>query len=122
MCKSVSVDHYLKTICQLQREKGTVRNIDIATAMGHSKPSVTRAVSLLEELGYVTVSEHVIRLTEAGEREAGALLDKYDTIRGFLVSAGVSAPAASHDACELEHGLSDETYQRIKAGRLGEQR
>lgn len=114
MCKTVSIDHYLKTIYTIQHEKGVVRNIDIAAALGYAKPSVTRAVAVLKEMGYITVTGHEIQLTASGRKEAVKLLEKYHTICDLLKSLGVSDAPASHDACEMEHHISDETYCRIK--------
>lgn len=87
MCKTVSIDHYLKTIYIIQHEKGVVRNIDIAAALGYAKPSVTRAVTVLKEMEYITVTGHEIRLTANGQKEALKLLEKYKTICDFLKSS-----------------------------------
>ena len=114
MYKTISIDHYLKTICIIQQKKGFVRNIDIANAMGYTKPSVTRAVTVLKEMEYITVDGHEIRLTASGQKEALKLLEQYNTICDFLKSIGVSEMSASHDACEMEHHISDETYYHIK--------
>lgn len=114
MCKTVSIDHYLKAIYIIQHEKGFVRNIDIAAALGYTKPSVTRAVTVLKEMEYITVTGHEIRLTANGQKEALKLLEKYKTICDFLKSLGVSDASASHDACEMDHHISDETYRHLK--------
>lgn len=112
--KTVSIDHYLKTIYELQCEKGTVRHIDIAVKMSFSKPSVTRAIRVLKDMGYITASEYAIKLTKDGVREAKKLLDNYQTICNFLVSIGVSENAADHDACTLEHDISAETFSQFR--------
>ena len=117
MCKTISIDHYLKTIYQLQQRNGTVKNIDIANALNYSRASITRAAAVLEDMKYITVSKHVIQLTSSGEQEAKNLLEKYDTIFNFLLSIGISTSSASHDACELEHSISEETYKKIKFDR-----
>lgn len=122
MCRTVSIDHYLKIIYQLQQKNGAVRNADIADALDYSRPSVTRAVTVLEDMGYVTVEDHVIRLTPIGEKEAEILLEKYNTIYSFLISIGISEPSAFHDACELEHSISDETYKKIKYEKVNSQK
>lgn len=111
--KTTSIDHYLKTIYQLQEKLGTVRCIDIANARGFSKPSITKAVATLKELGYLTINEHEIKLTENGEQEAIALLKKYHAICDYLTTKGISKNAASCDACTLEHSISEETYQQF---------
>lgn len=113
--KSVSIDHYLKTIYQLEQKHGVVRSVDIAVAMGFSKPSITRATAVLKDMGYITDSEHEIKLTASGKQEAIKLLQKYQTIYAFLISIGVPVNSAVHDACIWEHSISEETYQKFMA-------
>lgn len=111
--KTISVDHYLKTIYLLEQKKGVVRSVDIADALGYSKPSITRAVAVLKEMGYITTNNHDIYLTADGKKEAAQLLQKYDTICKFLISLGVSKDSALHDACALEHSISGETLEKF---------
>lgn len=111
--RSISVDHYLKTIYRLERAQGAARNVDIARALRHSKPSVTRAVEALRRMGYVVKDARAIRLTPCGEEIARGLDQRYEAIHGFLRALGVSEPSAAHDACWLEHGISEETYRHL---------
>ena len=111
-----SGENYLETILILKREKGYVRSIDIATKMGFSKPSVSRALSLLRENGYITMEHRAsfIELTEQGREVAERMYERHDLICRWLMSLGVSAETAAEDACRIEHDLSDETFQRVK--------
>ncbi|MFA7366351.1 MAG: MarR family transcriptional regulator, partial [Synergistaceae bacterium] len=52
-----SGENYLETILILRERNGTVRSIDIANELGYAKPSVSRAVKLLEKKGLI-VMEH----------------------------------------------------------------
>lgn len=105
------------TIYQLQQTHGTVRSIDIAIAMGFSKPSITRAVSVLKDMGYITNNEHEIHLTQNGIEEASKILQKYQVVYEYLLSIGIPANSASQDACTLEHTISNETYQKFLSKR-----
>ena len=111
-----SGENYLETILLLKREKGYVRSIDIATKMGFSKPSVSRAMGLLRENGYITMDpkEGWIELTEKGQEVAERMYERHDLICRWLMALGVSAETAEEDACRIEHDLSEETFARIK--------
>ena len=111
-----SGENYLETILILKREKGYVRSIDIATKMDFSKPSVSRAVGLLRENGYITMDpkEGWIELTEQGREIAERMYERHDLISRWLMALGVSAETAAEDACRIEHDLSEETFEKIK--------
>ena len=111
-----SGENYLETILLLKREKGYVRSIDIATKMGFSKPSVSRAMGLLRENGYITMDprEGWIELTEMGQEVAERMYERHDLICRWLMALGVSQETAEEDACRIEHDLSEETFARIK--------
>ena len=111
-----SGENYLETILLLKREKGYVRSIDIATKMGFSKPSVSRAMGLLRENGYITMDprEGWIELTEKGQEVAERMYERHDLICRWLKALGVSQETAEEDACRIEHDLSEETFARIK--------
>ena len=58
---------YLETIYILSQTKSYVRAIDVGEHLGYSKPSVSRAMSILKKNGYVLVdSDGAITLTESG--------------------------------------------------------
>ena len=111
-----SGENYLETILLLKREKGHVRSIDIATKMEYSKPSVSRAMGLLRENGYITMDpkEGWIELTKKGQEVAERMYERHDLICRWLMALGVSEKTAEEDACRIEHDLSEETFARIK--------
>lgn len=111
-----SGENYLETILILKREKGYVRSIDIANRMEFSKPSVSRAVGLLRENGYITMDpkDGFIELTETGKEVAERMYERHDLISRWLMALGVSAETAAEDACRIEHDLSEETFEKIK--------
>ena len=111
-----SGEMYLETILVLSKEKKSVRAIDIAEHMGFSKPSVSRAVVLLREGGYITVDKDgFLSLTDEGRRTAEKTYERHRILTEFFVSIGVPPEVASDDACKIEHRISDETIAAIKA-------
>ncbi len=111
-----SGENYLETILMLKEKHGIVRSIDIARTLNFSKPSVSRAVGILKEDGYITVETGgEIRLTEKGRNKAEGIYERHKLLTDFLQQvSGVDAVIAEEDACKMEHILSDETFQGIK--------
>lgn len=106
---------YLESILVLSKKLEHVRSIDICEHMKYSKPSVSRAVGLLKNGGFITVDEKgYIALTEAGFELANKIYERHTIITKILTSIGVSEETASQDACKLEHVLSDESFEAIK--------
>lgn len=109
-----SQENYLERILMLEQEKGYVRSIDIAQAMGVTKPSVSHAMKLLREGGYITMDDdNLISLTPRGREVAERMLERHMTIARFLMSLGVGEAVAYEDACKVEHDLSDESFLAI---------
>lgn len=110
-----SGEMYLESIYVLTRENKNVRSIDVVEYMGFSKPSVSRAIGLLKNGGYVTVDKDgFLSLTEVGLEVSKKIYERHDIISKFLISLGVSEEAASNDACKIEHVISDESFEAIK--------
>ena len=110
-----SGEDYLETILILRQEKGTVRSIDVAQRLVYSKPSVSRAMSILRADGYIEMERSgAIALTPEGERVALTMYERHRLLTNWLTSLGVSAEVAANDACRMEHALSAETFECIK--------
>ena len=111
-----SGENYLETILILKQEKGYVRSIDIAMKLDFSKPSVSRAMSLLRENGYITMDpkEGWIELTDSGREIAERIYERHQVISQWLMDLGVAEETATADACRIEHVISPETFDRIK--------
>ena len=110
-----SEEMYLETIYILSNENRSVRSIDICEYMGYSKPSVSRAVGLLKNGGYITVDpEGYIKLTDEGESIAVKIYERHTILTDLLVRIGVSRETAAADACKIEHDISDESFEAIK--------
>ena len=110
-----SGEDYLEAILMLQQERGTVRSVDIAEHLGVTKASVSKAMSLLEERGYVEMLKRDVRLTEAGRDIASQVLERHVFFSDLLVSSGVDPDLAAEEACHMEHCLSEESFQKLKA-------
>ena len=110
-----SQENYLETILILQKRKGNVRSIDIANELDFSRPSVSRAIKLIKEKGYITVDESgLIKLTKEGREVAGAVYEKHMTLGKFLITLGVEERIAMEDACRMEHVISKDSFEKIK--------
>ena len=110
-----SGEMYLESIYVLHREKGAVRSLDIAEHMHFSKPSISRAVGLLKQGGYIEVDrDGYITLTEDGLWVAEKMYERHTILTDFLVSLGVDRETATEDACKIEHNISDASFNAIK--------
>ena len=110
-----SGEMYLETIYVLTKNKGSVRAIDVGEYMGYSKPSVSRALGLLKQGGYV-ISDDLgyLSLTAEGLDVATKIYERHTMLTAFLVSIGVDGEVASEDACKIEHVISDESFEAMK--------
>lgn len=115
MANGESKEMYLETILLLSKKNGTVRSIDISEYMGYSKPSVSRAMGLLKDGGYIEADyRDGIILTEKGKKEAEEVYDRHITLTKMFISLGVDEKTATDDACKIEHCISDKTFAAIK--------
>lgn len=109
-----SGEMYLETILILS-QKGAVRSLDVAEYMGFSKPSVSRAMSLLRQGELIIMNKNgYIELTEAGRKIAEGIYERHRVLTDLLVKLGVNEKKAAEDACKIEHDISDETFEAIK--------
>lgn len=110
-----SGEMYLESIYVLSKAQGTVRSIDISEYMGYSKPSVSRAVNLLKNGGYIVMDkDNLITLTDSGLEIAKKIFDRHTLLANLLIRLGVSEKTAAEDACKLEHSISDESFGAIR--------
>ncbi len=107
---------YLETIYVLSKESNYVRAIDVGEHMGYSKPSVSRAMATLKKEGYITVEEDGgLKLTAMGLEVAQTMYERHTVLSNLLVRLGVDEKTASDDACRMEHVISEESFNAIKA-------
>lgn len=111
-----SGEDYLENILLLYRKQGYVRSTDIANAMNYTKASISRAVRILKEADYIYMDPNkMIFLTEKGEKKALEIYERHMIISEFLTTVvGVDAETADHDACHMEHVVSESTFEGLK--------
>ena len=110
-----SGEMYLETILRLSQKSGHVRAIDVGEDMGYSKPSVSRAMGLLKNGGFIVIdADGAITLTDAGREIAEKIYARHTLITNFLISLGVDEKTAAEDACKMEHSISDASFEAIK--------
>lgn len=110
-----SGEMYLETILILSKQKSSVRAIDVGEYMGFSKPSVSRAMGLLKNGGYVVSDENgFLSLTDAGREVAERIYERHTLLTELLVRLGVDRKTAVEDACKMEHYISNASFNAIK--------
>lgn len=110
-----SGEDYLEAILVIGKRKPQVRSIDVANELGFSKPSVSRAMSLLKDGGFITVDKDgSLLLTDIGREKAEDVYSRHCLLTEFFRDIlGVSEESSAEDACEVEHVISAETYERL---------
>lgn len=110
-----SGEMYLETILVLSKKSDAVRSVDVCEYMGFSKPSVSRAIGLLKNGGYVFMDKNgYLTLTDLGLEVANKIYERHTLLTDFLINIGVDKETAANDACKMEHVISDETFAAIK--------
>ncbi|EDM99920.1 iron dependent repressor DNA binding domain protein [Pseudoflavonifractor capillosus ATCC 29799] len=113
-----SGEDYLEAILVLHKKMGTVRSVDVARHMEVSKPSVCHAVATLKKGGFLLMDgDHFLHLTDLGREVAENTYEKHRFFTDRLIEAGVDPETAERDACRIEHVISKETFERLKAAR-----
>ena len=98
----------------LRNKKGYVRSVDIADALGVTKPSVSYAVKRLKESGYINMEANgPITLATPGRKIAKRIYERHKALTTFLEILGVEPELAEEDACKIEHDISHDTYVAI---------
>lgn len=110
-----SGEDYLEAVLVLQRKQGMVRSVDLARHMGFSKPSISHAVGVLKNGGFLTVDDDgFLHLTVIGREIAEKIYERHLFFMEQLIAAGVDPKTAEADACRIEHIISDESFSRLK--------
>ena len=115
MALQESGEMYLETILILSQTHSMVRSIDVSEYLGYSKPSVSRAMGILREGGYILMEKDgAITLTDSGKKLAETIYERHTVLSELLIRLGVDEKTATDDACRIEHVISDESFQAIK--------
>jgi Mn-dependent DtxR family transcriptional regulator len=111
-----SGEDYLETILILQKHKGKVKSADVANYMRYSRPSVCNAVDILQREGFLVMDEKkYLSLTESGLKIAEAMYDRHVFLTQLFQLLGVEEETAEKEGCAIEHILSDDSYNKLKA-------
>lgn len=115
-----SLEDYLEAILMLHQKAEYVRSVDLARYMGFSKPSISHAVKILRDGGYLTVDvEGFLYLTNTGQKVAEGIYERHYLFREILTGIGVSRNVAEQDACRMKHYISEESFQKLKESMKG---
>ena len=110
-----SGEDYLEAVLILQKKQGMVRSVDLARHMGFSKPSISHAVGVLKNGGFLTVADDgFLHLTVIGREIAEKIYERHLFFTEQLVAAGVDLETAEQEACRMEHAISDTSFQKLK--------
>ena len=111
-----SAQMYLETIYILSQKSTYVRAIDVGEQLGFSKPSVSRALSILKRDGHVSVDDSgAITLTESGLAIAQTMYTRHTILSQMLMKLGVDEKTATEDACRIEHVISEKSFSAVRA-------
>ena len=110
-----SGEDYLEAILVVWKKAGEVRSVDIARELSVSKPSVSRAVGLLREGGFINIDDDgFITFTQAGRIVAESIYERHVVLTEWLTDLGVDSELAAEDACRIEHDVSIESFAKLK--------
>ena len=109
-----SNEDYLEAILSCEKD-GCCKSVDIANALGISKPAVSMAMNEMVAKGLVTKSSYgKICLTEKGRNIAKNTHIKHTLLKRFLIGIGANEQNAEDECCKIEHILSDDTIACIE--------
>ena len=110
-----SGEDYLEAVLMLQQKHGMVRSIDLARHMGYSKPSISHAVGVLRDGGFLTVDPGgFLLLTDIGREVAEKIYERHQFFTQWLIGAGIDPETAEQDACRMEHTISQKSFEHIR--------
>jgi Mn-dependent DtxR family transcriptional regulator len=110
-----SGEDYLEAVLVLKQEKGMVRSVDLARHMGFSKPSISHAVGVLRDGGFLTMDKDgFLHLTDIGREVAEKIYERHLFFTQQLIAAGVDRETAEQDACRIEHAISETSFEKLK--------
>ena len=108
-----SGEDYLEAVLMLQQRHGMVRSVDLARHMGYSKPSISHAVGVLRGGGFLTV-DGFLHLTDVGHEVAEKIYERHQFFTQWLIGAGIDPETAEQDACRMEHGISQKSFELLR--------
>lgn len=111
-----TVENYLETILILMKRLDQVRSIDVVNEMGYSKPTISIMMKQLREDGFIEIDDSgFISFTDLGRQIASQVYERHVLLTQLLIDLGVDEEVAGEDACRVEHVISKESFEKIKA-------
>lgn len=116
MSNNQSKEDYLKAVLTIRKQKGNCRSVDVAEHLQLTKASISRAVARLSKEGLLEKNyDGQLYLTEAGQKRADEVEERYELLYQIFLNLGLSEEKADKDACNIEHCVSEETYEKMLA-------
>ena len=110
-----SGEDYLEAVLMVQKEKGMVRSVDLARHMGYSKPSISHAVGVLRDGGFLMMDKDgFLHLTDVGQEVAEKIYGRHQFFTQWLLDAGIDPETAEQDACRMEHTISQKSFEQVQ--------
>ena len=105
----------MEAILILHQKGGSVRSVDLARYMGYSKASISHAMKTLRAGKFLVVDKNgALCLTATGRMAAEKVYERHRFFTEQLIAAGVDRETAEQDACQIEHAISDRSFQKLK--------
>ena len=114
--EKISTEMYLKAIFLLKdKNKTDPRAVDIVKELELSKGSVSEMLNKICEEGLIHYQPHGrISLSDKGVEQAKNVIRKFEVIKKFLSEILKIDPGnVDEEACNLEHGFSDEAIAKL---------
>ena len=114
---SSMVEDYLEAILEIAENSGRPPTVEeIAAALKTGKETASSTIAALAREGYLEQVGDAVRLTEKGAALASKVARKHTVLQCFLTEMlGIDTNSASREACTLEHGISDDTIERLSS-------
>jgi DtxR family manganese transport transcriptional regulator len=110
------VEDYVELIADLIDEGGEARQVDIAQRLGVAQPTVAKMLKRLTADGFVQQRPYRgVFLTAEGRALADMSRERHQVVESFLCALGISAETARIDAEGIEHHVSAETLDALRA-------
>jgi DtxR family Mn-dependent transcriptional regulator len=112
---SASLEDYLETIYNLERQERVARAKDIAEALNVGKSSVTAALKTLAKKGFLNYHAYkTIELTDSGTKVAKDICRRHEILHDFLFDIlNLDEKAATESACKMEHAIKGEPLEKL---------
>ena len=111
-----SGEDYLEAILMTWNEKNECHAIDVAHRLNVSKPSVSRAMGILKDDGYIVVDENLhLVLTQKGRAKAEDVYNRHKLLTSFIMKiTGLSQEQSEENACRVEHVIDSDVVKGIE--------